>query len=724
MPFLRPGSRVLLPAAIASAVCASLLAAPAAGALSTSPQISTDDVVAGPFRADSPAAQSSERFIVKFREDTNAPGARGNAYGRVAQELGIAVKELRTMAGGAMVVEAAGEVPARGADDVVAVLNAHPDVEYAEVDVLLQPAKVPTDPGYPLMWNLSDEQAGLRMPQAWDRTTGTGQTIAVIDSGITGHRDLAANVLPGYDFISEPSIARDGNGRDSNPRDEGDACTSADSSSWHGTHVAGTAAAVGNNGVGVVGVAYGAKILPVRALGACGGYMSDVADAVIWAAGGDLIYPPVNSHPAKVINMSLGASAACGTAFQRAIDFAVGQGSVVVAAAGNESQAAANVSPANCQNVVVVGATDRGGNKASYSNYGPEVDISAPGGDGQDNILSTSNTGTMVPEEDAYEYMRGTSMAAPHVAGVAALILSLEPTLTPAAVEQILKETARPLPGACTGGCGAGIVDATAAVNPAQSEPVPLPEPAPSDRSIRSVSDVIAADSNGTLWNYPSNGEGGFLPRVKIGSGWSSLKNGFVTDWNRDGVLDLIAQWKDGRLMHYPGRNEGGFSPAQQIGSGWDSYQVTVGEWRSGDKHPGIVAYDSNGTLWFYPNSSGGALSTRTQIGAGWLGLHMTMTDFDGDSRMDILAKRSDGALLQYRSNGSGSFISEGRPTIGTGWGIIDSITNLPGYKGIGQQGLMTRLTDGRLAYYPFADGRWGARSFVGAGWSAYNIFG
>lgn len=175
--------------------------------------------------------------------------------------------------------------------------------------------------------------------------------------------------------------------------------------------------------------------------------------------------------------------------------------------------------------------------------------------------------------------------------------------------------------------------------------------------------------------------------------------------------------------MHYPGRYEGGFSPAQQIGSGWGSYSVSVGQWRAADKYPGIVAYDPNGTLWFYPNSSGGALSARTQIGAGWLGLYITMADFDGDSRADILAKRSDGRLLHYRSDGNGRFLAESRKTIGTGWGIINSITNLPGFNGIGQQGLMTRLTDGKLAYYPFANGTWGARSIEGSGWSGYNIF-
>lgn len=720
MPSLRSGFRVLLPLAMTTAIGASLLAAPAAGALSEPIQIPIDESVAAPSRADVGGNQAADRFIVKFRQDpAAAPANRGNAYGRVAKELGIPVRELKETAGGAVVVEATGEMSAQAADAVVGVLSAHPDVEYAEIDVLLHPLATPNDQYYPHQWNLYEETAGLRTPGAWDRSTGLGQTIAILDTGITEHSDLAANVLPGYDFIGDPALAADGNGRDPNPSDPGDACASDGSrSSWHGTHVAGTAGAVGNNSKGVAGVAYGAKLLPLRVIGACGGRLSDTVDAVRWAAGGIVSGAPLNLTPARVINMSLGAEAVCQASMQSAIDFAVQQGSVVIAAAGNESQPAANVSPANCRNVVTVGATSRAGDSASYSNYGPELDVSAPGGDGNtgaENILSTVNSGTTSPAGATYGYMQGTSMAAPHVAGVAALMLSVNPLLSPAQIEQTLRDTARPLPGTCTGGCGTGIVDADAAVARVASEAF--------SPSLRSEADVVAADSAGTLWNYPSNGAGGFSNRVKIGSGWSSLKSGFVTDWNQDGVLDMVAQWKDGRLTIYPGKYAGGFGPAQAIGFGWGDYFVTVGQWRSGDRFPGIVATDPNGALWFYGNGSGGALSGRTAIGTGWKGLYLTMTDFDGDSRMDILAKKADGKLIQYRSDGAGRFLSESRKTIGTGWGIIDSMTDLPGFNGMNQQGIMTRLTDGRLAYYPFANGVWGARTIAGSGWGGYNLF-
>lgn len=720
MPFLRSGSRVFLPLAMTTAIGASLLAAPSAGALSEPAQAPIDGSVAAPSRADAGGSQPSDRFIVKFRQDpAAAPGNRGNAYGRVAKELGIPVRELRETAGGAVVIEAAGDVSAQAADAVVGILNAHPEVEYAEVDVLLHPLATANDQYYPNQWNLHEEVAGLRAPGAWDRSTGIGQTVAILDTGITEHSDLGLNVLPGYDFISDPALSADGDGRDLNASDPGDACASNGSrSSWHGTHVAGIAGALGNNSKGVAGVSYGAKILPLRVIGACGGRLSDTVDAVRWAAGGIVSGAPLNLTPARVINMSLGAEAVCQASMQSAIDFAVQQGSVVIAAAGNESQPAANVSPANCRNVITVGATSRAGDGASYSNYGPEVDVSAPGGDGStaaENILSTFNSGTTTPAKEAYGYMQGTSMAAPHVAGVAALMLSVNPLLSPAQIEQTLRDTARPLPGTCSGGCGTGIVDANAALTRVAGEAF--------SPSLRSEADVVAADSSGVLWNYPSNGAGGFSNRVKIGSGWLSLKSGFVTDWNQDGVLDMVAQWKDGRLTIYPGKYSGGFGAAQAIGTGWGDYFVTVGKWRSGDRFPGIVATDPNGALWFYGNASGGTLSSRTAIGSGWKGLYLTMTDFDGDSRMDILAKKADGSLIQYRSDGAGRFLSESRKTIGTGWGIIDSMTDLPGFNGMNQQGIMTRLTDGRLAYYPFTNGRWGSRTIEGSSWGGYNIF-
>jgi serine protease len=294
--------------------------------------------------------------------------------------------------------------------------------------------------------------------------------VAVIDTGITSHADLSANIVAGYDFISDATAARDGNGRDNDPQDQGDwfaagECgqPSARNSSWHGSHVAGTVAAVTNNSSGVAGVAFGAKVQPVRVLGKCGGSLSDIADAIVWASGGTVAGIPANPTPAKVINMSLGGSGACDATYQNAINSAVGRGTVVAVAAGNSNSNATGFRPASCNNVINVASLDREGNRASYSNFGTIIDIGAPGGEtavAGNGVLSTLNTGTTTPGSATYAFFQGTSMASPHIAGLAALMLSKSPTLTPAQIESTMKANVRALTGSCTGGCGAGVADA------------------------------------------------------------------------------------------------------------------------------------------------------------------------------------------------------------------------------------------------------------------------
>ncbi|MFC9335696.1 FG-GAP repeat domain-containing protein [Arthrobacter sp. NPDC057009] len=239
--------------------------------------------------------------------------------------------------------------------------------------------------------------------------------------------------------------------------------------------------------------------------------------------------------------------------------------------------------------------------------------------------------------------------------------------------------------------------------------------------SIRSAADVLAVGSDGTLWNYPATGQGSLGARQKIGAGWAGLAKGFITDWNSDGTHDVIAQWKDGRLSFYAGRPEGGFAAARAIGTGWGGYHITVGDWRTADQFPGILAYDASGTLWYYGNSAGASLSPRIKTGSGWGGLYLTMTDFDQDGAQDLLAKRSDGSLILYRSTGTGGFVSGARPTVGTGWNSISSITAVAGFT-TGSSGLITQLSDGRLAHYPFSRGTWGARTIIGTGWSTFNV--
>jgi len=427
------------------------------------------------------SAPVHQQFIVKYKDGnqllanttalasslktaaTGLPSAQGRALG---------LQQVRRLATGPSVVRSDRALDQAESELLMRKLAADPNVEYVEVDQIMRATLTPNDARLSEQWGFGTSNASINVRPAWDKATGTGVVVAVIDTGITSHPDLNANILPGYDFISDAAMARDGGGRDNNPNDEGDwyaanecgAGYPASNSSWHGTHVAGTIAAVTNNSTGVAGTAFNAKVVPVRVLGKCGGYTSDIVDAITWASGGTVSGVPANANPAEVINMSLGGGGTCSTTYQNAINGAVGRGTTVVVAAGNESSNVSTSVPANCANVVAVAAVTSAGAKASFSNYGTGIDISAPGA----NILSTLNTGTTVPASATYASYNGTSMAAPHVAGVVALMQSVAPSpLSPAQVESIIKSTARALPGACSGGCGAGIIDADAAVTAA-----------------------------------------------------------------------------------------------------------------------------------------------------------------------------------------------------------------------------------------------------------------
>lgn len=446
--------------------------------------------------------QNTDQFIVKFADSIKGDQkARGNAYGKVAKERGITVKELRETVGGAQVIRANKKLSAADQKAVIDSFKSQTDVDYVEADAIIQPSLTPNDPSYPSQWNLFENAAGLQLPAVWDKTTGAGQVVAVIDTGILPHSDLDANVLPGYDMIADPTMGRDGDGRDANPRDEGDwtvpgdcGGTTSSNSSWHGTHVAGTIAALGNNSKGISGVAPSVKILPVRTLGLCGGYSSDAADAMIWASGGTVAGVPANPNPARVINLSLSGNSACMTTTQNAVDTAVSRGATIFAAAGNGNTDASNSSPANCNNVVAVGASGRNGNRAYYSNYGPTVDVMAPGGDSAGYILSTLNSGTTTPGAESYANYQGTSMATPHAAGVAALMLAADPSLTPAQVEAKLKSTARPMLTSCPEGCGAGIITPLNAVNVASAPVGGITSSTPTITGTAKVASVLTAN--------------------------------------------------------------------------------------------------------------------------------------------------------------------------------------------------------------------------------------
>jgi serine protease len=452
------------------------------------------NVPAAPVAQRVAASDLTDRIIVKYK-DESAPvvvrGAKGMAavarsaaplaaarkaiVDRAGQQFGMLLKESHSIATGARIFKLDRKVSLADAAKLAADLKSRDaSVEYAEPDRMMHPLFTPNDSMYSQQWDYFEATGGMNLPAAWDKSTGTGIRVAVIDTGYRPHADLSGQILAGYDFISDTAVSNDGNGRDSDASDPGDWVTAgecgsgqpAENSSWHGTHVAGTIAALTNNGTGVAGIAYGAKIVPVRVLGKCGGYTSDIADGIIWASGGTVSGVPSIAARAQVINMSLGGGGACDTTTQNAINSARSRGTVVVVAAGNESQNASNSNPANCAGVIAVAATNRSGGRASYSNYGTIVDVAAPGGDNGDGILSTLNAGTTSPGADSYASYMGTSMATPHVAGVVALMLAKNPALTPDDVEARLKSSARPFPASCSG-CGAGIVDASAAIDAA-----------------------------------------------------------------------------------------------------------------------------------------------------------------------------------------------------------------------------------------------------------------
>ena len=422
-------------------------------------------------------------FIVKFRDGTAeranpamvARSLQGaNAGMAKSSRGGPGLRHFRRMGLGADVIRASRTLSSAEAVQAMQQLAAMPGVEYVEPDLIMRPALTPNDPGYSQQWGFFDADAGIRADQAWDVATGSGVIVAVIDTGITNHSDLNANIVAGYDFISSTSVSNDGGGRDSDPADPGDwttgQCGAASNSSWHGTHVAGTVAALTNNAKGGAGTAFNAKVMPVRALGTCGGSTSDIADAITWSSGGTVSGAPTlsASQAAKVINLSLGGSGACGTTTQNAINGAVSRGTTLVIAAGNSNVNVSNATPANCANVVAVASVTSSSARSSFSNFGTGIDVSGPGS----TIYSTLNAGTRTPGAETYASYSGTSMATPHVAGVVALMQSRRiaqgrALMTPAEVESTLKSTAYALAGACSGGCGAGIVNAKAAVDAA-----------------------------------------------------------------------------------------------------------------------------------------------------------------------------------------------------------------------------------------------------------------
>jgi serine protease len=402
---------------------------------------------------------------------------------RLAEIAGVPLTIERAI-GPVHVVALAQNTPVAALDAIARKLEQDPVVRYADAVRRVRPAAAPNDPLFAQQWSLTNVDAEA----AWTQGPGSPDvTVAVVDTGILPHPDLAGRLLPGYDFIVDPGTARDGDARDPNPRDEGDWQDDGDCaesapmpSFFHGLFVAGQIAANANNGEGIAGLDPSAKILPVRVLGKCGGTVEDLLEGMLWASGVPIDGVPPNPNPAQVINLSLGGHGTCAAAIQEAVDDALAQGTVIVVAAGNESDDANDYAPGNCSGVINVGALSRSGDRAGYSNWGRRIDVSAPGGDVDDDgqILSTHYTGATVPGAPDYERGIGTSFAAPLVSGTLSLMLARNPNLTPGQALSILQGTARDFPvgSPCSlgGFCGTGMLDAGLAVQatiPASANP-------------------------------------------------------------------------------------------------------------------------------------------------------------------------------------------------------------------------------------------------------------
>jgi serine protease len=448
-----------------------------------------------------PATADGEtaRALVKFRADTSLVSAKGHSatgaaaarVGALAARLGLPMSAGATVSGFAQVVFATGLT----STELAQRLAQESDVEYAVPDERRRILGAPDDPLYAAgvpgngpavgQWYLrapsGDVQSSLDIEAAWAVTTGSPDVVvAVVDTGVRyEHPDLLAvavggNLLPGCDMTSDPATANDGDGRDADASDPGDwvtraeisqprgtffrCSTSPEDSSWHGTQLAGLIAALTNNGIGMAGTAPHVRVLPVRVLGKCGGYDSDIIAGMRWAAGLSVPGVPDNPHPARVISLSLGSDGACSAAYQEAVDEITAAGAVIVAAAGN-STGHAVAAPANCSHVIAVAGLRHTGTKVGYSSLGPEVAISAPAGNCVNAtagsaclypILTTTDSGTTGPVSSTYTdnftLSVGTSFSAPLVAGVAALALSAQPTMTPQQVKQVLQGTARQFP--------------------------------------------------------------------------------------------------------------------------------------------------------------------------------------------------------------------------------------------------------------------------------------
>jgi len=552
------------------------------------------------------SGDSVQRIIVKMRSGRaavavvpDAPHAASagtlvehDRMTRLAARVHLTLRDSRQIVDSMHVMR----VEPAGANESVAEtiqrLAADPDVEYAVPDERRYIHAVPNDPLYATggQWHLQGDPttaAAVNAQAAWDLTTGDpGLVIADLDTGVRyDHPDLAGGrLLPGYDFVGDVAVANDGDGRDADASDPGDWIDSNDTattefkscdtaiSSWHGTRTAGILGALTNNAKGVAGLNWQSKILPVRVLGKCGGFDSDILAGMMWAAGLPVAGAPVNTNPARIINMSLGSATACPQSYADVIGQLTALGVLVVVSAGNEGGTVD--SPANCAGVAAIAGIRHAGTKVGFSNLGPEVALSAPAGNCVNttggacvySIQTTTNSGTTTPvaSDDAYTGTTitasnvpkgpnlGTSFSAPIVSGIASLMLSANSNLNSCQLVARLKEGSVPFPQTSLGEaiqppvchvpsggsddvqslecictldgrtCGAGMANAlgavTAALRPIAAVTLPASVSAGQSVALSAQNSAAATGHNITMYQWTSVGK----QSVAIGSATSA----------------------------------------------------------------------------------------------------------------------------------------------------------------------------------------------------------
>ena len=509
-----------------------------------------------------PAARLGDapRMIVKFRSTGSSDNAQiqsttdgqrpaqggtiapSSVVAKFAGRSGLAIQEVRGLMAGMHLLHVdprAGESFEQQLERV----RSDPDVEFAVADERRYPHAVPNDPHYATdQWYLQNgaytgagtdpsvatQPSAIHAQSAWDLGVGASNVvIAVIDTGVLfTHPDLGSRLLPGYDFISDITVANDGDGRDADATDAGDWVTAAENnatngpftgcgvsnSSWHGTRTTGIIGALSNNAVGITGITWNTRILPARALGKCGGFDSDIIDAMSWAAGVHVAGVPDNPQAnwAKVINLSLGSVEACPASYRSVVATLNTMGVVVVASAGNENGPVDT--PANCPGVIAVAGLRHTGTKVGYSSLGPEVALGAPGGNCVNttggpclfSIGTTTNDGLTTAGNNTYtdqinNINVGTSFSAPIVSGIVGLMASANSHLTPAQLLARLQKGATPYPvssdpsappmcpttnansecSCTTSTCGAGMANANGALMEALRPIAVLTAPSP-----------------------------------------------------------------------------------------------------------------------------------------------------------------------------------------------------------------------------------------------------